>query len=187
VELKSDDFSARFDVDHYDSKDAFPWLSICLFNLYPSCASCNRRKSKNAVEFDLYSADAVQLSRSGYTFKLTPFSKAKYLISKDQKDLRFVFEEPPYKKKNVKTFQKTFNITGIYYTQLDVVEELFAKSQMYDDTYRKLLSNNFSKLGIDPAIYKRLILGNYVGEQEIHKRPMSKFMQDIAKDLGLLD
>lgn len=34
---------------------------------------------------------------------------------------------------------------------------------------------------------KRFILGNYTEEREIHKRPFAKFMQDIGKEVGLIE
>lgn len=34
---------------------------------------------------------------------------------------------------------------------------------------------------------KRFILGNYTEEQEIHKRPFAKFMQDIGKEVGFIE
>jgi hypothetical protein len=36
------------------------------------------------------------------------------------------------------------------------------------------------------AEIERFILGNYVLPEEINKRPLSKFMQDIAREAGLI-
>jgi hypothetical protein len=33
----------------------------------------------------------------------------------------------------------------------------------------------------------RLIVGNYARESEIHIRPLAKFKQDIAKQIGLIE
>lgn len=177
--------SGRFDVDHYHSKHEFPWMSIMLFNLYPACAPCNRRKSSRQVSFELYSNDRDDQYKSGFSFRLDPHVKAKYLTSKDAGNITFTFEEPPLQP-DMKSFEEVFRITSLYSTQVDIVEELIAKSQIYNSSYRKALENSFSKLAISPAIYQRIILGNYVDPREIHLRPMSKFMQDIATDLGLL-
>jgi len=35
------------------------------------------------------------------------------------------------------------------------------------------------------SISNRLIVGNYVEPENIHKRPMAKFMQDLANQLEL--
>ncbi|MBI3134092.1 MAG: hypothetical protein HYZ14_05390 [Bacteroidetes bacterium] len=174
-------FSSRFDVDHYHAKDLFPFLSIFPFNLYPSCAPCNRKKSKStSLMFDLYSTDVNKISKSVFTFKLDKGSIGKYLLTKDSNDLKFEFGPVG------NDFQHSFGIEAIYNTQKDVIEELIAKSQMYDAYNRQALKNSFSKLDLHPNLYLRTLVGTYIKESEIHKRPMSKFTQDIAKQLGLI-
>lgn len=175
---------ARFDVDHYYSKDEYPFLCISLFNLYPSCASCNRIKSNNYVKFELYTEDTNKTKKSEFSFSLEPYSKAKYLISKDNSCINFKFNEKIYP--DVKSFQDTFHIEELYKTQNDIIEELIIKSQIYNESYIKQLRSNFSKLSLNPKLFERMLVGNYTEEKDIHKRPMSKFIQDIAKDLNLI-
>lgn len=178
-------YSGRFQVDHFNSQDEFPWMAISLFNLYPSCASCNGNKSNDVVIFELYTNDRDKLRTSPFVFRLDPGSKAKYLTSRDPEDIKYNFEDRC--KNNVPSaFGKKFHIDAVYATQVDLVEEILLKSQMYDETYRKTLSNNFSKLGISNVSIERIILGNYVKEIEIHKRPLAKFMQDLAIELKLI-
>lgn len=179
------EFLAKFDVDHYHSKDDYPFLSISLFNLYPACASCNRLKSTNPIEFELYSDDASKLKKSNYKFKLDSNAKAKYLTTKDSNDIEFSFIEPPYKT-GVTKFNDLFHIEGIYKTQLDLIEELIIKSQIYNDSYLKTLQENFKKLNLHPELFKRMLVGNYTEDKDIHKRPMSKLVMDIAKELELI-
>lgn len=182
VEKSFSNFSARFDVDHYEPKDEFPYLSIFLFNLYPACAPCNRRKSKSTgLNFQLYSDDVRETKKSKYSFKLDQGAKSQYLLTRDFKDLSFSFEP------KMNTLQLSFNIEELYSTQKDLIEELIVKQQMYDQYNLKSLKNNFSKLNLHPELFLRSLLGNYTKETEIHKRPMAKFMQDIARDLGIID
>lgn len=182
IEESNSKYSARFDVDHFEPKDEFPYLSIFLFNLYPSCASCNRRKSKStSIDFQLYSDDLNDTKTSIFKFKFDSSSKSRYLISKDIDDLKFSFQPLS----NV--LQSELKIEEIYNTQKDIIAELIVKNAMYDKYNRINLKNNFSKLSLHPDLYLRALIGNYTRESEIHKRPMAKFMQDISKDLGLLD
>lgn len=181
------EYSAKFDVDHYNSKDDYPFLSISLFNLYPACSSCNRAKSNNKVEFELYTNDRAKTLKSDYNFKLNPYSKVKYLTTKDSKVIEITFEEPKYSVgANTKTFKEVFHIEGIYKTQDDLIEELIIKSQIYNQAYLKTLKSNFSKLALHPELFKRTLIGNYTEDKDLHKRPMSKLVMDIAKDLGLI-
>jgi len=178
---------AKFDVDHYLSKDEYPFLSICLFNLYPACAPCNRLKSNNDyIEFKLYSDDNKDVNHSGYRFRFDKSTKAQYLLTKDPEVLDFEFEEPDYSA-GKKTFQEVFHIKGIYETQKDTIEELIAKSQIYNESYVKLLKDSFSKLQLNPELFKRTLIGAYTKDKDIHKRPLNKFIMDIAKDLGVID
>lgn len=186
IKDKNKNYSAKFDVDHYHSKDDYPFLSICLYNLYPACSSCNRLKSKNKIEFELYSNNTIKTKKSDYKFKLESSAKAKYLISKDSNDINFTFDEPKYSN-NIKTFNETFHIEGIYQTQLDIIEELIIKSQIYNISYLKILKNNFSKLSLQPELFKRTLVGNYVNDKDLHKRPISKLMMDIARELELIN
>ncbi|WP_185246266.1 hypothetical protein [Chryseobacterium bernardetii] len=177
--------SAKFQLDHYWPKDVYPWLSICLFNLYPSCGPCNNGKSKKEVEFNFYSDNYEELSTSNFKFGLTKGAKSTYLISKNIEDIKIYFTEPkPKKGKN--TFDEVFQIKRIYETQLDIVEELILKSEMYDESYRSLLKQHYSCIGITEVSLDRLILSNYTDIKDIHKRPLSKFMQDIAEEIGLI-
>lgn len=67
---------AKYQVDHYLSQSDYPYLSICLFNLYPTCATCNNNKSNNPVNFNLYN-DKVE--NSEFIFSIDETSKTKYL------------------------------------------------------------------------------------------------------------
>jgi hypothetical protein len=177
--------NAKFDVDHYHSKDDYPFLSISLFNLYPSCASCNRLKSTKKVKFELYTDEINKTKKSDFKFKLETNGKAKYLTTKNKEYIEFRFEEPIYPM-GFKKFNDVFHIEGIYKTQLDLIEELIIKSQIYNQSYLKTLKKNFSNLNLQPELFKRMIVGNFTEDKDIHKRPMSKFVMDIAKELGLI-
>lgn len=173
---------AKYDVDHYRSKSKFPWQCICLFNLYPSCAPCNRAKSSKSLDFSLYSDKTNQVSTSGFRFRLEAYTVTNFLTSKSHQNIRFVFEDSS----GTDHYDKMFSITEIYETQLDLAAELIIASQMYDKTNRESLKRNFSKLNLSKDIFNRVILGSHTSEREIHLRPMSKFKQDIAKELGIL-
>lgn len=178
---------AKFQVDHFYPKSDFPMFSISLFNLYPSCASCNNVKNDKMVKFNLYSNNSNELNNSNFQFKLSAYEEAKYLLYKKGKEIDFEFLEENNLPKDFYTFQDTFDIKGIYDTQKDLLSDLVDKSLVYDYNYKKSLNKNFPKLFLTKEHFERFLLGNYPRIQDIHKRPMSKFMQDIARDLGIID
>ncbi len=171
--------SAKFQVDHYLDKASYPCFSISFFNLYPACASCNNIKGNKEVKFDLYSEDWTT-TKSEFNFNFRAGSVAKYLDSRNIEDIVLEFTEPNG------DFQKTFDIKGIYDTQKDIAEELILKSKIYSKAYQNSLIKSFPAIFTNASLNNRIFIGNYCKENEIHKRPMSKFMQDLAKDLDLI-
>jgi hypothetical protein len=175
---------AKYQMDHYIPKADFPCFSISLYNLYPVCAYCNNCKGKKSVYFDLYKANH-KITGSQYSFTLNAASRAKYLRTRNIDDLKIAFKEPRAKR-GYEKFEKLYNISGIYETQKDLVEELIKKRMVYTQAYKTTLLKQFSHVFSNPKILNRLILGNYIDESEIHNRPMSKFMQDVARQIGLI-
>lgn len=78
-----------------------------------------------------------------------------------------------------------FDVQGIYDTQKDIVEELITKSEIYTKSYKESLINSFGEILNNTNISNRIITGNHMEPENIHKRPMARFMQDLAHQLGL--
>lgn len=174
---------AKFQLDHYFPKSEYPFFSISFYNLYPVCASCNHGKGVKKINFKLY-GNSVPLN-SNYKFELNPGVVAKYLISRNLSDIEINFTEPKAPK-GYSSFDETFKILGIYNTQKDIAEEIILKSEVYKKAYKKTLVTSFPRIFTDANLTNRLILGNYTKKDEIHKRPMAKFTQDIARQLKLI-
>ena len=181
VETEAGSRKAKFQADHYHNKSDYPFLCISLYNLYPACAFCNGAKSTREVEFELYVKTPCS---SCFHFELDKPGLTSYLIDPKRKDLLKVnFTEPP-PPTNKKTFSECFDIEGIYNTQTDIAEEMILRTRMYNEAYRKSLEKNYKGLfpfGTDTI--ERILWGNYMKDTDIHKRPMSKFMQDIREQL----
>jgi hypothetical protein len=174
---------ARFQVDHFIDKASYPCFSISFFNLYPVCSSCNNKKGNKPVDFDLYSNNLTNTIKSDYKFLLSKKSIAEFRLTKDISSLIIMFQD------RNSTLNQLFAIEEIYNTQKDLAAEIIIKSEIYNESYKKTLQNSFSKLygkGKSSINFNRIILGNYTEPKEIHKRPFSKFTQDIAKQLGLI-
>ena len=163
-------------------KSEYPCFSISFFNLLPVCGPCNGKKSANAVDFKVYSDDFKDLKSSPFQFQLKKKSIVSYRVNGVQDKLEIEFLDPLDK-----GFNKSFDIKGIYDTQKDLAEELVLKSLIYNENYLRSLQKSFKKLYPDKIpMVERLLVGNYTKTKDIHKRPMSKFTQDIAKQLKLI-
>lgn len=174
--------SAKFQVDHFYPKAEYPCFSISFFNLLPTCSVCNNKKRTQLIDFEVYSDKPVNLKQSPFTFQLDKKSLVLYRVNGITEKLIIKFDDPGKKK-----FNKHFDIEGIYSTQKDLAEELVLKSLMYNENYLISLRESFKKLYPNKIpMAERLIVGNYTRQKDIHKRPMSKFTQDIAKQLKII-
>ncbi len=174
--------SAKYQVDHFLPKSEYPCFSISFFNLLPVCGPCNGKKSANSVDFNVYSEDSLDLKESPFKFKLDKKSIISYRINGIKEKLKIEFIDS--KKKG---FNESFDIEGIYATQKDLAEELVLKSIIYNRSYLESLKKSFNKLYPNKIpMAERLLVGNYTREKDIHRRPMSKFTQDIAKQLKII-
>jgi hypothetical protein len=176
---------ARFQVDHYLPKSEYPCFSISLYNLYPTCASCNNIKSSNNVQFKLYE-DKSKIRGSDFYFELNMVSVGDYLLNRDSELIVYEFQEPKSRSADIKTFNEVFAIQGIYDTQKSIAEELILKAEIYTNAYKAALLTRYPTILNSASIADRLIMGNYTSESDMHKRPMAKFMIDIAMQVGLI-
>jgi hypothetical protein len=175
---KSKEYKGRFQVDHYYPKSKYPYLSIALFNLYPTCAFCNFVKSDEIIDFKLYT-DTV--NKDIFHFHLNKASKAKFLIARNVDDIEITFV-----KNDNAEYLDIFNINEIYDTKKNIAEEIILKALAYNQTLREFLKNIPKSDRINDNLIDRFVLGNYTNPGEIHRRPMAKFMQDLGKEVGLI-
>lgn len=173
------EYVSKLQLDHFYPKKKYPHLSISLFNLYPVCSTCNLVKGSNPdIDFKLY---LNIVHKSDFEFKLDKVSKATFLSTRNNENIEITFNNI-----NNSSYKDIFRINDIYKTQYDIAEEIILKSLTYNASYRKSLMKEFGKHRINNSLISRFILGNYTEENQIHKRPLAKFMQDIGKEVGLI-
>jgi len=213
VRLKDIKGKIRPELDHFYSQKDFPYFRLSVFNLVPSCHICNSNL-KGRMEFDneKFINPYHQSFHSILRFSVIPYKRKELekkindgIIDKEVKD----FFGAELFNGNLDSFkiklkvQKTNNITSenvkkalnnneifaireLYNFHKDYVAEIIQKSIVYGessiaDIYDK--HPNLFKIEKDVG---RFLLGNYVDEDEIHKRPLSKLTIDVAKEFGIL-
>ena len=186
-----DDTSLKgmYELDHFYPKSKYPYLCTSFFNLQPVCAYCNKSKNDNKAMFSLYSTDYNKINPFG--FKLDKKSLIKYMLNQNCEDLKVNFDsaeiDPATRVKLIDDHNKHFHISELYETQKDLAEEIVWKSKIYNKSYQTILKKSFSKLSLKQSDFNRLIIGNYDKIEDVHKRPMAKFIQDIARQLKLIE
>lgn len=176
---------ALLELDHYYPKSRYPFLCTSFFNLYPVCSNCNKAKGNKNIEFELYTENQDE-NLNRFNFRINDESIIKYKTSRKCGDLKIAFESIDGNTDSCRTHNETFCIEGIYNTQKDLAEEILIKSEIYTDAYKRSLIKSFKSVIYDETMINRLILGNYDRDEDVYKRPLTKFAQDIAKQLGLI-
>jgi 5-methylcytosine-specific restriction endonuclease McrA len=174
---------ALVELDHFYPKSKYPYLATSFFNLYPVCGSCNRAKSSKDINYEIYSETVVS---DDFKFWIDDISIINFWITNNLNELEVNFENlnGDYNLRN--EFNEIFAISGIYSAQKDVAEELLYKAKIYTKHYKEGMLKQFASLISDKDFLDRLIIGNYSKEEDILKRPLAKFTQDIASQLGLI-
>lgn len=181
------EWKGLLELDHKYPKSEYPFLCTSFYNLYPVCGSCNKAKSDKASDFSLYHT-GPQLTL--FKFALSDTSVINYWANKNLANIELIFKHinpGEENEKAVEAYDKMFSISKIYDTQKDIIEELIHKQQVYTKEYNNTLLNNFNDLFPDQGMLTRLIIGTYENENDVFKRPMSKFIQDISRDINLID
>ena len=176
---------ALLELDHHFSKAKYPFLCTSFFNLYPTCGCCNRQKGTKLLAFKLYTEN-IEDEVNPFYFHLNEESIINYLKDYDDEKLEIHFSSKGDENALALDHDNLLSIKRIYNTQKDVAAELVCKKQIYTDSYKDDLITRYSVLFPDKAMINRLIIGTYDKVEEINKRPLSKFMQDIAKQLKLI-
>lgn len=173
----------NYELDHFKPKSRYPFLCTSFFNLQPCCPSCNKNKSDDDALFCLYTNNEDELNPM--KFSLDIGSAARYWITHKPEIIHINYSCPgdDALKENQ---EQRFHITDLYQGHTDIVEELLWKKKIYNSTFIEIYRNNFKQLGFTDASFMRIILGNYGLTEEIHKRPLAKMTQDIAKELELI-
>ena len=173
-------YAAKFQFDHYLPKDRYPALSISFYNLLPICSSCNLIKGNREIGIDFLSTESSKWDDK-FTFNVLENSLSSFLL--DQKPIEIDFIDKYDYGTGILPLSERYDIKGIYNTQIDLIEELIMRKLKYSETYKDKLSMSFPKLFTNIDIDERIELGTYTKKEEIHKRPMSKFLQDINNQL----
>lgn len=188
---RSNSLEATAQLDHFFDKSKYPYLSLCLYNLVPSCSTCNHRKSSNDVVTEpIFNPYSDNLDNHVEFTSLGILSIDKF---KDQ-ELDFFAEERmnlklkkttlnPSTKKHI----ETFNIEELYKSHKDIVAELYQKRVIYSEDYINELFKSFDgELFTDKEDLLKLITCTSIKRDEIHKRPLSKLTRDISIELGFI-
>ena len=192
-------------LDHFFPKNEYPLFALSFYNLIPSCYGCNNKKSTSKFYISPYDesiTDIDELLKFSLNIKSADFinnsasidiiikddiseEELKQLESKDDKSESK--DELSVRQKLLKD-KYVIDTRSLYKLHTDVVQELLWKQEVYSNSYKIKLEEilatsdkKFSKYEID-----RMIVGYYTDKENYGKRPLSKMVTDISKEIGLV-
>ena len=171
----------RPEFDHFYDKASYPVLSLSFYNLIPCCHICNSTL-KGSIKF------SVSTHVNPYSDSFNKHAKFKLKIedttfyhSVDGFKLELEFDD-----KKAENSAEVFKIKERYNKHKDLILELIQKQEMYPDSYiDELLLNYEGVLFKNREDLLRFITCGYTDDESINKRPLSKLIKDISKELGL--
>lgn len=178
------EFSSTYEIDHYKPQSKYPHLCTSFFNLQPSCSHCNKSKTNNDSEFNLYTESLGSHLRP-FKFIVSNRGIIPYLLSRDYRTL--AIELRSNDSSLLRNHEERFKVSKKYECHRDEAAELIVKSQFYNKAYLNQLRVSFGS--VVPQFYDILLdilVGFPTNKDDVHKRPLTLMKQDIAKQLGLL-
>ena len=176
----------KFQFDHFYPKSKYPYLSISLYNLIPSCASCNLSKSDIDASLDTHYHPYASNLAEKFEFKID------YPIDLDALttgNLENLFVETRLtankgQKAFVKRHDELYNISGIYKRFETEAKRILKQAIIYREAGESMLA--IKDLFGSAAEFENYLINRKIRKEDILEEPLTKFYQDIGRQLGLI-
>jgi hypothetical protein len=179
MESRSGGKLMRPQFDHWFPKSKYPLLAISFYNLIPSCYTCNS-SAKGDLELSLNEHIHPYIDKTS----LDSF-KFNYIFFKRIDEYRLLVERKGTNEKAIKTIRQ-LEVDTMYKTHIDELADLIKIKQAYSDKYIELMQNFFPKSSLSKQEVFRLLFGTELDSKDFHKRPLSKFKNDILQKLDII-
>lgn len=185
--IYSEDGKMRGDLDHFLPKYKFPYFSMSIYNLVPSCKFCNS-SLKNKKEF------SYNKNLNPYEYGFNNLISFTYKINEDIVDINEVNsidielkDEIGAEKKLIEKARRNadiFQIENLYNYHKDVILQLIKKRIIYNQRYIDMLYEKNQEIFLNKKDVVKLIVGNSLDEKDLSQKVLSKMINDIAEELG---
>lgn len=176
-----------YQLDHRMPQSKYPFLCTSFYNFQPSCADCNREKNDDASDFGLFLDNSADIQQPFHLLTNPKTYLKKRKLQQSDIDIKLLPSDVHNRQLVAlcAEHEKLFDINARYAMLKDVAEETIWKCKSYDGTYKTLFLKNFPELYDKDALH-RFIFGTYADPNNVHARPLSKLIQDIEKDMGVV-
>ena len=190
-------------LDHFFPKSEYPLFALSFYNLIPSCYGCNNRKSNSQFNISPYDETIENMDELiKFTYEI---SNADFFTNKNS--IQIILGSVSEVENDLFNDKKLLDLPNLYRLHNDVVQEILWKSSIYTKEYRnsidrlrnpttEVIRENDEVISKDEKdkIKKyitgddlnRIITGAYTTSKDFGKRPLSKMITDISKEIGLI-
>ena len=173
-------FKNGFTLDHYIDKGKYPYLALSLYNLIPSCYTCNS-KVKGVDEINNLSPSSKKFDFDKKV-KFRIFMRNENLQINKEQDFALMLKEDF--SLEYKEYIDGFMLNERYAYHKYKVIEMINKRKEYPNSRIKELALLTQKTEEE---VKQDLFGEYLfKDEDLHKRPLSKLVRDISEELGLI-
>lgn len=153
------------DIEHFFPKSIYPFLSLSISNLLPSCAFCNKIKS----DVDTFQNNCL----SPYEIKNSDFRFDFFLDTNQVKKVKLI-SNTNCKNSEILYLESLYNDVHSKY-----INDIFDDVLKYPKTYKDSLKKEFKLTESD---YKK-VFRNYHDEKDFNKQPLSKMTKDLYNQI----
>jgi hypothetical protein len=171
----------RPEFDHFYDKATFPVLSLSFYNLIPCCHICNstlKGSTKFSTSTHIHPYSDSFDKKAEFKLKI---KDSTFYHSVDGFKLKLKFYD-----KRAEKSAEVFKIQERYEQHKELILELIQKQEIYPESYiDELLTNYEGTLFKNKEDLLRVVTCGYISDEELGKRPLSKLIKDISKEVGL--
>lgn len=164
-------------LDHFYNRATYPFLSISLYNLVPSCGNCNRTKSSKKIDISPFDM-TLDLTEMGQIFKYVSVGVNRYKIELADDSLL---------KKNVDAMKviEAYEIHEQEVGDLIILNQIYNSSQQAEinKLMKPVIVNNILNNGMD---FKKILFGLNYDNPCYERESLSKLKYDVLVQLGVI-
>lgn len=164
------------ELDHFIPKRKYPIFASSFYNLIPSCPYCNGKKGENNFEIFPHAHKKNTDELIKFTYNILG---GDYLTNVDDLDIELCILDREYQKQ-----AEILELEKLYKHHKDIVQDVLKKRQIFSDSYLAGLSKEFGTLFETQVDVEELIYGISLKTNDYGKRPLTKIIKDIVREVN---
>jgi hypothetical protein len=189
--IKKKEARTRPQFDHFYQKSKYPYLALSFYNLVPSCYVCNSNlKNSKDFKYSSHIHPYMEDINDTHIFR-TKVNAADFLLGKKGFDLKLepIPTAEPTKLTRAKRNVSNFILEDQYQFHKEYVGEIIKKAYLYNESkLNELLivfEVNGHKLFDSKEEIIDMIFGDYIHEDKLHTRILSKLTRDVLDEFNI--